>query len=303
VEARGNVNSEDQVQILGVSGSIRREARPVRASIEGYILGNSAQEQKRLRLQATFLEKWTEQFLLSAGLKPGMRVLDLGCGIGDVSLLAARLVGTVGHVTSIDRDAIVIEKARERARLERRGAKIEFIQTDLFDFHRSRDFDMVVGRYILVYQPDPAAAISHAARQVRSGGMVIFHEIDFANQIRSYPERTLCGIMQELIAETFRRAGFWADLGLHLTHLFIEAGLPWPTIRAEVPVGGEPGSFIYQWMTETLRSLLPRIEQFGLANASELALDTLVARMDAEAVASRSQISGPLQFGAWSQKP
>jgi hypothetical protein len=75
VEARGNVNSEDQVQILGISGSIRREARPVRASIEGYILGNSAQEQKRLRLQATFLEKWTEQFLLSAGLKPGMRVL------------------------------------------------------------------------------------------------------------------------------------------------------------------------------------------------------------------------------------
>jgi hypothetical protein len=56
-------------------------------------------------------------------------------------------------------------------------------------------------------------------------------------------------------------------------------------------------------MTETLRSLLPRIEQFGLANAGELGLDTLVARMDAEAVASRSQISGPLQFGAWSRKP
>jgi hypothetical protein len=68
-------------------------------------------------------------------------------------------------------------------------------------------------------------------------------------------------------------------------------------------VGGEPGSFIYQWMTETLRSLQPRIEQFGLAKAGELVLDTLVARMDAEAVASQSQISSPIQFGAWSHKP
>ena len=127
------------------------EAPVVRASIENYILGNSAQEQKRLKLQAKFLEKWTEQYLLSAGLKPGMRVLDLGCGMGDVSLLAAKLVGSSGHVTSIDRDPVVIEKARERARLENRNAEIEFIETDLFGFHASRGFDAVIGRYVLLY--------------------------------------------------------------------------------------------------------------------------------------------------------
>jgi ubiquinone/menaquinone biosynthesis C-methylase UbiE len=277
------------------------EAATVRSSVENYILGNSGQEQKRLKLQATFLEKWTEQFLLLAGLEPGMRVLDLGCGMGDVSLLAARLVGTTGHVTSIDRDLVVIEKARERVRRERRAADIEFVESDLFDFHVGRDFDVVIGRYVLLYQPDPVA-VSHAARQVRSGGIVVFHEMDFGGQVRSYPEKTLFGSMHTLIAETFRRAGFWTDLGLHLTHLFLDAGLPWPTIKAEVPVGGEPGSFIYQWMTETLRSLLPRIEQFGLATADELGLGTLMARMDAEAVAAQSQILGPPQFGAWSRK-
>ena len=47
------------------------EASAVRASIANYVLGNSAQEQKRLRLQASFLEKWTEQFLLSAALERG----------------------------------------------------------------------------------------------------------------------------------------------------------------------------------------------------------------------------------------
>jgi 2-polyprenyl-3-methyl-5-hydroxy-6-metoxy-1,4-benzoquinol methylase len=60
-------------------------ARP-RGPIQDYVLGNSAQEQERLKLQASVVGKWTEQFFLSAGLERGMSVLDLGCGMGDVSL-------------------------------------------------------------------------------------------------------------------------------------------------------------------------------------------------------------------------
>jgi len=48
---------------------------------------------------------------------------------------------------------------------------------------------------------------------------------------------------------------------------------------------------------------LPRIEQFGLASADELELDTLVVRMEAEAVTLRTQLIGPLQFGAWTRHP
>jgi ubiquinone/menaquinone biosynthesis C-methylase UbiE len=271
--------------------------------VEDYVLGNSVQEQERLKLQGRFLEKWTERFLLSAGLKPGMSVLDLGCGMGDVSLLAARLVGTTGRVTGIDRDLVIIEKARERAHEEAVGAEIDFIQAELLTFHAERSFDAVVGRYVLFFQPDPAAAIVHAAKQVHSQGIVVFHEMDLANQVRSSADGTLFEKMWALIAETERRAGVWVDVGLRLTRLFLDAGFPWPAIEAAVPVGGEPGSFIYRWVTETLRSLLPRIEQFGLASADELQLDTLVARMETEAVSLHTQLNGPLQFGAWARKP
>ena len=271
--------------------------------IEDYVLGNSAQEQERLKLQGNFLEKWSEQFFVSAGLEPGMRVLDLGCGMGDVSLLAARLVGTSGHVTAIDRDLVVIEMARKRSIDEERGGNIDFIGSELLDFHTERSFDAVVGRYVLFFQPDPVAVIAHAAKQVRREGIIVFHEMDLANRLRSYPDGTLFDKMYALIGETDRRAGVLVDLGLRLTSLFLDAGLPWPTIKAEVPVGGEPGSFLYRWFTETLRSLLPRIEQFGLGSAEELDLDTLVARMEAEAVALRTQLLGPLQFGAWTRNP
>jgi len=133
-----------------------------------------------------------------------MRVLDIGCGMGDVSLLAARLVGPSGHVTGIDRDLVVIEKARERGLDEVRGADIEFVYTELLNFHADRRFDAVVGRYVLMFQPDPVDAIVHAAKQVRPGGIVVFHESDLATRIQGYPNGTLFYRMCDLIAETER---------------------------------------------------------------------------------------------------
>ena len=74
---------------------------------------------------------------------------------------------------------------------------------------------------------------------------------------------------------------------------FVAAGLK-PGMR----VAG-PGSYIYSWIAETLRSLLPRIEQHGLTTADELQIDTLASRLEAEAVKLKCQLAGPMQIGAW----
>jgi ssDNA-specific exonuclease RecJ len=136
-------------------------------------------------------------------------------------------------------------RSAKRIRDEGSDTQIEFLHTELFSFHADRPFDAVVGRYVLLYQPDPVAAIRHAAEQVRPEGIIVFHEMDMANRITCYPDRTLFAEIYALIAETFRRSGYWTDLGLQLTRLFLDAGLSWPTVKAAAPVGGEPGSFIY----------------------------------------------------------
>jgi ubiquinone/menaquinone biosynthesis C-methylase UbiE len=269
---------------------------------QDYVLGNSSREQERLKMQARILEEWTEQFFRLAGLERGMRVLDLGCGMGDVSLLAARLIGPSGHVTGIDRDPVVIERARERIRAEGHDQQIELIHADFLKFESASSFDAVVGRYVLIHQPDPVAAIRHAARQVRPDGIIVFHEVDGTNRLPSYPDGTLFEEIYALVRETFRRSGCQLDLGLQLTGLFLEAGLPRPTIKVEVPVGGEPGFFIYRWITETLLSILPRVEQFGLAKATDLEVDSLVARMEADARTRRAQVVGPVQICGWAKK-
>src|SRR5580765_6636935 len=80
-----------------------------------YLLGSSEAESRRLISQAQLLSESTRRLLMTAGLRPGMRVLDLGSGAGDVVFVAAELVGSFGHVTPVDRNPVVLDLARARA--------------------------------------------------------------------------------------------------------------------------------------------------------------------------------------------
>ena len=77
-----------------------------------YPLGYTNDEARRLAMQAAYLEDLTADVLRRAGVGTGLHVLDLGCGVGDVSLLVARMVGTAGSVLGIDRSTDTIEIAR-----------------------------------------------------------------------------------------------------------------------------------------------------------------------------------------------
>jgi precorrin-6B methylase 2 len=95
-----------------------------------YPLGYSSNESDRLERQGAFLNELTAEVLKRAGLRPGMRILDVGCGMGDVTLLAALLVGPTGSVVGIDRDAEGMNRARARAAAAE-VANVEFRQAEL----------------------------------------------------------------------------------------------------------------------------------------------------------------------------
>jgi ubiquinone/menaquinone biosynthesis C-methylase UbiE len=272
-------------------------------SAPDYVLGYSEHEQKRLLKQAALLRGWTGRFFRAGGLAPGMRVLDLGCGMGDVSLLAADLVGPTGSVLGVDRDAQALARARERAIQHGCAGYVKFEQIHLEELKSGELFDAAVGRYVLLYQADPAATLRHVASLVKPGGRLIFHELDFGQVVPPWPEAPLWMRTYTIMSEAFRRGGNPPDFGRRLARTFLDAGLPWPTIQAEIPVGGEPDSYVFGWIADTVRSLLPRIEHFGLATAAELEVETLAARMEREAVSLGAQLIGPTQFGAWAVKP
>jgi ubiquinone/menaquinone biosynthesis C-methylase UbiE len=264
-----------------------------------YVLGYSELEQNRLVKQAGILRGWTERFFKTGGLAPGMRVLDVGCGMGDVSLLAADIVGPSGTVLGIDRDAAALARAKERASQQGYSGRVAFEQVNLDEFRTDRKFDAAVGRYVLLYQAHPASALRHISAQVKAGGLLIVHELDFGAPAETWPDAPLWSRTYRIMGEAFRRGGNPPDFGKRLARTFLDAGLPWPTIQAEIPIGGEPGSYLFGWVADIVHSLIPRIEQFGLATADELQVDTLAARIEAEAISLGVQLLGPTQFGAW----
>src|SRR5262252_9535369 len=119
-----------------------------------YSLGSTDAEHERLIWQASHLAPLTERLFREAGIGRGQRVLDLGSGVGDVAMLAARLVGPSGEVVGVERDPRSIERAR--ARMAEQGlAQVTFVQTDVTKISSDELFDAAGGRYILMFLPDP----------------------------------------------------------------------------------------------------------------------------------------------------
>jgi hypothetical protein len=146
----------------------------------------------------------------------------------------------------------------------------------------------LVGRYVLLYQPDPSSIIRSLLRSVKPDGIVIFHEFDLPGPDASYPPCPLYDQVGMLLIEVFRRAA--PPVGRQLGKTFLDAGLPFPTIAAEIIIGGGPGSYVYTWLANTLISVAPRLAQLRLSLPPGVTADhTLAGRMEEEAVSLGSQ--------------
>jgi len=138
-----------------------------------YVMGHDDRERRRLLLQASILNPLTEALFHRAGIASGMNVLDIGCGVGDVSLLAARLVGPHGRVTSVDIDPDALDTLKARASAAGMH-HIECIQADIHAWKPGRRFDAVVGRHILIHSKDPLAVMRDCAALVHQRGLAVF---------------------------------------------------------------------------------------------------------------------------------
>jgi ubiquinone/menaquinone biosynthesis C-methylase UbiE len=267
-----------------------------------YALGHSAEERLRLTEQDRNFGPLTSEFFAQAGIQSGMRVLDVGCGVGDVSFRAATLAGARGSVVGIDTDSAALEKARQRA-YDAGLSNVEFVESDLREFEGDEPFDAVVGRFILVYVGDPVAVVHRLSSLVRGGGIVTFHELVLADMPSHFPDLPLVRQSFGWIFDTFRRAGVGLDVGLRLDQIFQDAGLPSPTVRAAMLVMTGPESPLYDYLANTVRSVLPMMERLGVATAGEVVIETLAERLRREVVTARGMVLCPPMVGAWSRIP
>lgn len=269
-----------------------------------YVLGHSDHELRRLVRQSQFFDELTAPALQRAGLRKGMRVLDVGCGAGDVSFLAARMVGPRGAVIGIDKssDAVALATARAQA-----GgyANVQFLTRDAVnlepDASLDQPLDALIGRLVLMYLADPASVLRRLTTFLKPGGLVMFQEID-ATGATSEPICPTFVLAVRRIERAFLRAGANPRAGLKLPRIFQEAGFPRPRMVLGARAESGPDSPIYEQVAEVTRSLQPLMERTGLATAEEIAIETLADRLRDEALALDATLVSPSLISAWTRK-
>jgi ubiquinone/menaquinone biosynthesis C-methylase UbiE len=263
-----------------------------------YILGHSPFEIGRLIEQAAMIRKTTERLVQWAGIERGMRVLDVGCGAGDVALLVRQLIGQAGSVVGIDRNAEVLALARERAK-KLGYQQVTFTRASLDSFAPTELFDLVIGRNVLVHQQDPVTFLRTAVRLIRPGGVLALHETAADSPLCCLPHVALWQeTVQQLRAALQAGIRHW-DAGRRFVEHFASADLPEPQLFSETPLGGGSDAPHYAWLANLARSLLPLLEQLGLGTAESLGIETLEHRLRSAIIDARSQVEGPAQLCAW----
>ena len=266
-----------------------------------YALGHNHEELQRLIGQSRFLGELTEEVLRAAGIRQGMRVLDVGCGAGDVSFLAATLVGREGSVVGVDRSPEAIALAKRRAS-DVGLANISFVTQDLQDLATDARFDAIIGRLVLMYFPEPEAALRRLLPLLVPGGIVAFHEFD-VHAATSEPHVPLFARSVARVSETLRCAHAQPRMGLRLAQTFQQAHLPAPRMIAHARIGTAADPAIFQQLAGITRTLLPMMEKNGIASAAEVDVDTLASRLQRAVQTADATVVAPLFVGAWARKP
>jgi SAM-dependent methyltransferase len=104
------------------------------------------------------MSRWTrpvsERMIEMAGVKPGDRVLDVACGLGEPALTAAHLVGPEGHIIATDISSGMIAHGRERAAAAGLD-NIEFLESDAASLdYPTGSFDAALSRWGIIFEPD-----------------------------------------------------------------------------------------------------------------------------------------------------
>jgi SAM-dependent methyltransferase len=254
--------------------------------------------------QAVVLRPLTERMLRASGVSRGMDVLDVGCGVGDVSFLVSELVGPEGSVVGIDIDGDVLALA-ERRRVSSAISNVAFQQGDLRSVAPGRRFDAAVGRLVLMYVRDPTDSLRLVAERLRPGGVVAFCEwCARPTTTASGPDQRALASLMQLLSETFERSGANLEIGAELFWRMRDAGLePDSNSLAEIAFRMDHPDEAYQRWAWMARSLLPKMIEYGLTTERD-AVHLIEHSLRDEVTAPRALVPlSWLMIGQWARKP
>ncbi|MGR4867959.1 class I SAM-dependent methyltransferase [Variovorax sp. LARHSF232] len=227
------------------------------------------------------LSEITSHLLQRTQIARGMRVLDIGCGNGELSRAISDLVGLQGSVVGLDGSPSAIEAARSAT--QQTGLQnIEYVVGDLSTLNfEANSFDCIVGRRVLMYVPSAQDVLASLAAILRPGGRMGLQEHDATmtpGRTGSWP---LHDQVHRWIWEAVRREGANPNLGLALAPMLQKAGMAVQALWAQAIFAGYEMGVHYP-LHEIVGFMQSRIVALGVATAEEIDVPTLGNRLEAE---------------------
>jgi SAM-dependent methyltransferase len=134
----------------------------------------------------THYNNTTQSFILNAGIKPGMTVLDVGCGAGVMTAWLAKQVGPMGQVFAVDNSEAQLNVTLQRIKKE----GLDNVKTEVLSAYEitklNTEFDLIYCRFLLHHLHSPRRAIQTYFDNLRDGGLYIGEE-GIMNMAFSYP--------------------------------------------------------------------------------------------------------------------
>jgi ubiquinone/menaquinone biosynthesis C-methylase UbiE len=158
---------------------------------------------------------------LQLNLRPGQRLLDVGCGLGDAALALSDDLGSDGEIVGVDASAAMIAAAQTRAQSARCRARFSVGDAASID-EPDAWFDVVRSERTLQWLRDPAAAVAEAARVTRPGGLVSLIDTDWSTFELSVGDDDLAQRVREALRTERHRP---SNIGRRLTDLALSASL------------------------------------------------------------------------------
>lgn len=165
-------------------------------------------------------------------IKPGLSVLDSGCGIGLETLRLARLVAPSGKVTGLDYSLKFLDEAKRRA--AGLNLPVTYQQGDAQQLpFSSRTFDVSRSERLFPYLSDPRQALTELIRVTKPGGSVYLIEPDFETVTINLSDRSLVRNVLHFDCDHHAKNGW---IGRELPGLFKSCGLIDVAVEADVVV-------------------------------------------------------------------
>jgi ubiquinone/menaquinone biosynthesis C-methylase UbiE len=257
-----------------------------------YVLARDTEGAERLRMLSRVLDRTTGELLKRVGIAPCLRCLDLGCGVGEVTIAIARWVGPEGLAVGIDADAHFLDLARREA--AQRGVAAVFRLGDACALQAESGYDLAYARFLLSHLPNPADALRQLVAATRPGGVIVVEDVDFSGHF-SYPRNGAFTRYQELYQAVVRARGADPDLGPRLPELFEDAGIE--RVHFDVLLPAFRDGEGKQIARVTMQAIRQAVIAAGLATDAEV--EEIVAELSAFERDRRTIMSMPRIFQVW----